>query len=188
MNFQHSRKVQLHQTALRIARYYYPTTNSNCQNSVPCKLKTTKFKFEFILQQGLCGPSKSRWASFLHFVLKKIGDWRPRRNYRKTNKIIQPYPYPIPFLQGCRQFLHEATVFSTIDLIRACQPIPFKEENIPKTAIITPFGLFEFPFMAFVLRNAAQIFQRFIDEVVLGLDFCFIYLDDIIVKNHRRTP
>lgn len=40
--------------------------------------------------------------------------------------------------------------------------------------ITTPFGLFEFPFMTFGLRNAAQTFQRFMDEVTRGLDFCFV--------------
>ncbi|XP_076389540.1 uncharacterized protein LOC143264774 [Megachile rotundata] len=38
-----------------------------------------------------------------------------------------------------------------------------------------------FPFMTFGLRNAAQTFQRFIDEVLRGLDFCYAYIDDILV-------
>ena len=37
--------------------------------------------------------------------------------------------------------------------------------------------------MTFGLRNAAQTFQRFIDEVVRGLDFCYAYLDDIVVAS-----
>ncbi|CAK1599381.1 unnamed protein product [Parnassius mnemosyne] len=48
--------------------------------------------------------------------------------------------------------------------------------------------------MNYGLRNAAQTFQRFIDEVLLGLDFCYGYIDDILVfsssnqehKNHLR--
>jgi hypothetical protein len=35
--------------------------------------------------------------------------------------------------------------------------------------------------MSFVLRNAAQSFQHFIDEIPKDLDFSFAYLDDILV-------
>jgi hypothetical protein len=48
-------------------------------------------------------------------------------------------------------------------------------------AITTPFGLFEFPFMSFGLHNAAQMFQRFLCDILRRLDFSFAYLDDILV-------
>ena len=35
--------------------------------------------------------------------------------------------------------------------------------------------------MYFGLRNAAQTFQRFIDEVLRDLDFCYAYIDDAMV-------
>ena len=45
--------------------------------------------------------------------------------------------------------------------------------------------------MPFGLSNAAQTFQRFIDTVLRGLNFCYAYLDDILVasqdeKEHRE--
>ena len=55
-----------------------------------------------------------------------------------------------------------------------------------------PFGLFEFLRMPFGLKNAAQGFQRFMDQVCRGLeDFLFVYIDDILVastgaKEHRH--
>ena len=60
-----------------------------------------------------------------------------------------------------------------------------------KTTIITPFGLFEYIRIPFGLRNAGQTFQRFMDEVVRGLEGVFVYVDDILVaskneKNHEH--
>ena len=57
------------------------------------------------------------------------------------------------------------------------------EDDICMTAITTPFGLFEFTKMPFGLRNAAQTFQRFMDEVTRGLDFVYVHTDDILIAS-----
>ena len=56
--------------------------------------------------------------------------------------------------------------------------------DVPKTAVITPFGLFELFRMPFGLKNAVQAFQRFMDQVCRGLeDFLFVYIDGILVSS-----
>jgi hypothetical protein len=55
--------------------------------------------------------------------------------------------------------------------------------DIRKTAICTPFGLFEFRRMLFGLRNAGNTFQRMMDRILAGLSFVFCYLDDIIIAS-----
>ncbi|GFQ67449.1 hypothetical protein TNCT_669521 [Trichonephila clavata] len=57
------------------------------------------------------------------------------------------------------------------------------EEDKCKTAIITPFGLYELNVMSFGLKNAPATFQRFVHEVFRGLDFSFPYLDDILIAS-----
>jgi cytoskeleton-associated protein 5 len=37
--------------------------------------------------------------------------------------------------------------------------------------------------MSFGFQNVAQSFQRFIDEVLRGLNFCCSYIDDILVAS-----
>ena len=81
-------------------------------------------------------------------------------------------------MQSLNDRMAGCTVFSKIDLVKAYHQIPIAEEDIQKTAIATPFGLWEFLFMAFGLRNAAQALQRLKDNLLMGLEFVFSFLDD----------
>ncbi|GFX77489.1 retrovirus-related Pol polyprotein from transposon opus [Trichonephila clavipes] len=118
-----------------------------------------KVEFEFLLAQGIIRPSKSPWSSPLHIVPKSDSTVRPVGDYRQLNSVTEFDSYPMPYLNDFAHALHGKRIFSKIDIFKAFHQIPIAECDIPKTAVTTPWGLYEYTHLCFGFVNAPQTFM-----------------------------
>ena len=149
----------------------------------PLKEKIARAEFRKWMALGICQESDSPWASPIHMVLKSNGEWRVCGDYRRVNSVTEPDKFPIPRVLDFKNNLHGKTIFTKLDLERAFHQIPVAPEDIPKTALITPFGLFEFNVMTFGFRNAPSTMQRYVFKALGDLDFVFVYIDDVFIAS-----
>ena len=151
------------------------------------KLQAARAEFEQMEKDSIVRCSTSPWASPLHMEAKKDdGSWQPCGDFRRLNLVKEPDRYPLPNMLDFTDRLSGCTVFSKIDLRKGYWQVPVHKDDIAKTAVITPFGLFEFLVMAFGLCNAGSSFQCMMDSVICSLTFVFCYLDDLRVAS--RSP
>ena len=136
-----------------------------------------------LTKQGSIRPSTSPWASPIVLVRKKNGKVRPCVDYRRLNNVTKRDAFPLPRIQDCLDSVSGAKYFTTLDITSAYNQIPVKAADIPKTAFVTKYGLYEYTTMPFGLCNAPATFERVIELALSGLQwvFCLIYLDDIII-------
>ena len=163
-----------------------PPQHARARRLPPDKLRLANDEFRKMEELCTIRRSNNQWSSPFRMVPKSSGGWRPCGDFRHLSASTTADRYPVLHIQDFTANLAGARIFSRIGLVHGYYQIPVHTDDIPKMAIITPFSLWEFLRVVFGLKNAAQTFQRLMDSVLRGLEFIFIYLDDILVASRSK--
>src|SRR5512136_986780 len=152
------------------------------------ELAEVKRQVDDLLQKGYIRPSSSPWGAPVIFVEKKDHTQRMCVDYRALNDVTIKNKYPLPRIDDLFDQLKGATVFSKIDLRSRYHQLRIREEDIPKTAFTTRYGLYEFTVMSFGLTNAPAFFMNLMNKVFMEyLDkFVVVFIDDILVYSQSE--
>ena len=129
-----------------------------------------------MLQQSLGKPCV--------LVRKKDGSLRFCIDLRKLNAQTVKDAYSLPRIEDALDSLNGACIFTSLDLKSGYWQVELDEDSIPLTAFtVGPLRFYECIRMPFGLTNAPATFQRLMESCLgeLHLEWCIIYLDDIII-------
>jgi hypothetical protein len=157
------------------------------------ELAELKIQLKDLLDKGFICPSSSPWGCPALFVSKKDKCLHLCVDYRPLNAVTIKNKYPLPHIDILFDQLAGAQVFFKIDLCSGYHQIKIRDEDIPKTAFSTRYGLYEYLVMSFGLTNALAHFMYLMNSVFMPeLDmFVVVFIDDILVyskstKDHEE--
>jgi hypothetical protein len=109
-------------------------------------------------------------------------------DYRALNEVTVKNMYPLPRIDDLFDQLHGASVFSKIDLQSRYHQLKIRECDIPKTAFILRYGLYDYMVMSFGLTNAPAYFMYLMNKVFMEyLDkFIVVFIDDVLVYSRSE--
>ena len=147
------------------------------------QLATFKMLLEDHLRAGRLRPSSSPYSSPAFLIPKRDGTPRWVNDYRRLNSKTIKSRYPLPLPDDILSACGGARVWGKIDMTNSFFQTLMAPGDITKTAVSTPFGLYEWTVMPQGLCNAPATHQRRVNEALreqIGR-ICHVYIDDIIV-------
>jgi hypothetical protein len=152
------------------------------------ELAELKEHIKELLEKEFIHPSSSPWGAHVIFVLKKDDTQRLCMDYRALKEVTVKNKYPLPRIDDLFDQLRGACVFSKINLLSRYHQLKIRECDIPKTAFISMYGLYEYTVMSFGLTNAPAYFMYLMNKVFMQcLDkFVVVFIDDILVYSRSE--
>ena len=135
------------------------------------------------MDKGFIRPSTSPWGVPVLFTKKKDKTLRLCIDYRQLNRVMIKNRYPLWRFDDLFDQLRGARVYSKIDLRTGFNHLRVRETDIPKIALKTHYGHFEFTVMPFGLTNVPTAFMDLMHRVfqLYLVQFVVVFVDDILI-------
>ena len=150
----------------------------------PSQYEAVRKHLQEMLDIGAIRPSNSHWSSEVVLVKKQNGELTFCIDLRKLNQRTIKDANSLPRIDETLERLKGSCIFSSLDLKSGYWQVELEEDSKPYTAFtLGPLGFFECNRMPFGATNAPATFQRLMESCLgdLNLNWCIIYLDDIVV-------
>ena len=125
--------------------------------------------------------NRSEWAAPMFTIKKPDGSLRSLADLRELNKRIIRHPFPLPHIKELLQKLETFQWGTSLDLIMGYHNILLTPEAAQKCTVILPWGKYEYQRLPMGLASAPDIFQEKMSELMAGLDFARVYIDDLLI-------
>ena len=168
--------IQLKDTYKGISMRTYPC---------PRQYKEAFSKFRQRLDSGFIHPSNSQFAS-PSFIIPKANPTVPPRwvcDYQQLNDNTIPDNFPILCIDDILADCAKGKIWATIDMTDSFFQTCMHPDDIHKTAVTTPFGLYKWTVMPMGFRNSPAIHQHRVTNALHDFigKICHVFLDDIII-------
>jgi hypothetical protein len=119
-----------------------------------------------LITQGIIRESSGACRSRLVVVPKEKNKTRMWIDFRALNEATKKNAYPLPQIDGIRDLLAGAEVFSVIDSTSEYHQVAMEEKDMCKTAFAWKGKLYKYTRMPFRLCNAPATFQFPINTIL----------------------
>ena len=148
------------------------------------------------LAAGRIRESSSEYCSPSFLIPKADPTVLPRwvNDYRALNENTIPDQYPLPRIETILSDCAKGSIWAKIDMTNSFFQTRVHPDDVKLTAVMTPFGLYEWVVMPMGCRNAPATHQRRMNQALrkhIG-KICHVYLDDIVIwsssiEEHRQN-
>ena len=150
----------------------------------PTKRALMQEEVRYLVEHGLAVPSTSAWSSPCLLVPKPDNTARFCTDYRKVNSVTTPDSFPLPRMDDCIDRVGSAKFVTKLDLLKGYWQVPLTPRASEISAFVTPDNFLKYTVMPFGLRNAPATFQRLMRNVLVGVESCEAYLDDVVAYSN----